>query len=228
MTSINRAPQRRILVVEDNPEILLNVRMGLQRSGFEVVTAGDGRAALAAFASARPDLIVLDLLLPDIEGIDLCYRFREMEGPPIIMLTSLDSVSDRVEGLRAGADDYLVKPFAMAELVARIEAVLRRSAPNAPRIDYQDLEIDLDAYEVRRAGERINLTPTEFDLLVFLARRPNRVVTRPIISSAIWPLEEEVDDNLLDAHMANLRQKLEAGNRPRIIQTVRGIGFVLR
>lgn len=228
MTHSSRAPQRRILVVEDNPEILLNVRMGLQRSGYDVVTAADGRAALGAFAGSRPDLIVLDLLLPDIDGIDLCYRFREMEGPPIIMLTSLDSVSDRVEGLRAGADDYLVKPFAMAELVARIEAVLRRSAPNASRIDYQDLVIDLDAHEVRRADDLVNLTPTEFDLLVFLARRTNRVVTRQIISSAIWPLEDEVDDNLLDAHMANLRQKLEAGNRPRIIQTVRGIGFVLR
>jgi DNA-binding response OmpR family regulator len=227
MTSPGRA-QRRLLVVEDNPEILLNVRMGLQRAGFEVVTAADGRTALSAFASARPDLIVLDLLLPDIEGIDLCYRFREMDGPPIIMLTSLDSVSDRVEGLRAGADDYLVKPFAMAELVARIEAVLRRSAPDPSRIAYQDLEIDLDAHEVTRGGDPVPLTPTEFDLLVFLAQRTNRVVTRQIIASAIWPLEEEVDDNLLDAHMANLRHKLEAGNKSRIIQTVRGIGFVLR
>lgn len=227
MTSPGRV-QRRLLVVEDNPEILLNVRMGLQRSGYDVVTAADGRSALAAFASARPDLIVLDLLLPDIEGIDLCYRFREMDGPPIIMLTSLDSVSDRVEGLRAGADDYLVKPFAMAELVARIEAVLRRSAPDSSLIAYKDLEVDLDAHEVTRSGEAVPLTPTEFDLLVFLARRTNRVVTRQIIASAIWPLEEEVDDNLLDAHMANLRHKLETGNRERIIQTVRGIGFVLR
>ncbi|MCC6959658.1 MAG: response regulator transcription factor [Dehalococcoidia bacterium] len=228
MTNASHAGPRRILVVEDNPEILLNVRLGLQRSGFDVTTAGDGRAALASFAAARPDLIVLDLLLPDIEGIDLCYRFREMEGPPIIMLTSLDSVSDRVEGLRAGADDYLVKPFAMAELVARIEAVLRRSAPNSSQIEYEDLVIDLDAHEVRREGEAVNLTPTEFELLVFLARRTNRVVTRQIISSAIWPLDDDVDDNLLDAHLANLRQKLEAGGGRRIIQTVRGIGFVLR
>lgn len=228
MTNASHAGPRRILVVEDNPEILLNVRLGLQRSGFDVTTAGDGRAALASFAAARPELIVLDLLLPDMEGIDLCYRFREMEGPPIIMLTSLDSVSDRVEGLRAGADDYLVKPFAMAELVARIEAVLRRSAPNSSQIEYEDLVIDLDAHEVRREGEAVNLTPTEFELLVFLARRTNRVVTRQIISSAIWPLDDDVDDNLLDAHLANLRQKLEAGGGRRIIQTVRGIGFVLR
>ena len=228
MTNASHAGPRRILVVEDNPEILLNVRLGLQRSGFDVTTAGDGRAALASFAAARPELIVLDLLLPDMEGIDLCYRFREMEGPPIIMLTSLDSVSDRVEGLRAGADDYLVKPFAMAELVARIEAVLRRSAPNSSQIEYEDLVIDLDAHEVRREGEAVNLTPTEFELLVFLARRTNRVVTRQVISSAIWPLDDDVDDNLLDAHLANLRQKLEAGGGRRIIQTVRGIGFVLR
>lgn len=228
MTSPGRPPQRRILVVEDNHEILLNVRMGLQRAGFDVVTAPDGRSALAQFSATRPDLIVLDLLLPDIDGIDLCYRFREMEGPPIIMLTSLDSVTDRIEGLRAGADDYLVKPFAMAELVARIEAVLRRSAPNSPRIEYLDLTVDLDAHEVRRDGQPVNLTPTEFELLVFLARRINRVVTRQVISSAIWPLEDGVDDNLLDAHMANLRQKLEIGGRPRIIQTVRGIGFVMR
>ncbi len=228
MTSPGRPLQRRILVVEDNHEILLNVRMGLQRAGFDVVTAPDGRSALAQFAVTRPDLIVLDLLLPDIDGIDLCYRFREMEGPPILMLTSLDSVTDRVEGLRAGADDYLVKPFAMAELVARIEAVLRRSAPNSSQIDYLDLTVDLDAHEVCRDGQPVNLTPTEFELLVFLARRIKRVVTRQVISSAIWPLEDGVDDNLLDAHMANLRQKLEAGGRPRIIQTVRGIGFVMR
>lgn len=228
MTNMPHPTPRRILVVEDNPEILLNVRLGLQRSGFDVTTAGDGRAALSSFAAARPDLVVLDLLLPDMEGIDLCYRFREMEGPPIIMLTSLDSVSDRVEGLRAGADDYLVKPFAMAELVARIEAVLRRSGSNSSQIEYEDLVIDLDAHEVWRSGDAVNLTPTEFDLLVFLARRTNRVVTRQIISSALWPLDDDIDDNLLDAHLANLRQKLEAHGGRRIIQTVRGIGFVLR
>ena len=218
----------RVLVVDDSPDILSIVQRGLQRRGYEVVAAADGDAALKAMSREIPDLVVLDLLLPDIDGIDLCYQLQEMADVPVIMLTSRDGVSDRVEGLRAGADDYVVKPFAMEELVARIEAVLRRRPATPAMISYEDLTIDIEAHLVRREGEEIALTPKEFTLLEVMARKPNRVFTRETLISILWPASETVEDNLLDAHATNLRQKLEAGGRRRLIQTVRGIGFVLR
>ena len=144
------------------------------------------------------------------------------------MLTSLDSVSDRVEGLRAGADDYMIKPFAIEELAARIEAVLRRRPATPSRIEYEDISVDTAGRMVLRAGEAVAVTPKEFALLEALARHPNRVFTRETIMSLLWPGDEGVDDNLLDAHVANLRQKLEARGGRRIIQTVRGVGLVLR
>jgi two-component system response regulator MprA len=218
----------RIMVVEDNPEILAHVRRGLSRRGFEVLACPDGQSALAAFARTKPDLIVLDLLLPDIDGIYLCHQFQELDGPPILMLTSLDSVSDRVEGLRAGADDYLVKPFAMEELAARIEAVLRRRPPDPGKLVFDDLELDILGHQVLRRGEALPLTPKEFQLLEALVRRPNRVFSRDFLMSLLWPMNDGVDDNLLDAHVANLRHKLEANGGRRLVQTVRGVGFVLR
>ena len=224
----NRPAPPHILVVEDNAEILAHVHRGLTRHRFTVTACSDGQSALNAFAHSMPDLVVLDRLLPDIDGIELCHRFRELNGPPILMLTSLDSVSDRVDGLRAGADDYLVKPFAMEELVARIEAVLRRSPSPAGRLAYEDLEVDIERHEVLRAGTPLPLTPKEFQLLETLVRRPNRVFSRELLASSLWPFGEEVDDNLLDAHVANLRNKLELGGGRRIVQTVRGVGFVLR
>ena len=217
-----------VLLVEDNAEILAHVRRGLQRRGYDVSGYGDGTSALRACAQEQPDIVILDLLLPDMDGIDLCYQLREMDGPPIIMLTSLDSVSDRVEGLRAGADDYIVKPFAMEELAARIEAVLRRKPPEAQQVVFEDLRIDTDARTVTRGDAIVPVTSKEFHLLELLARRANRVVTRQVIMSTLWPLEERVDDNVLDAHSANLRQTLEAGGGRRLIQTVRGFGYVLR
>jgi two-component system response regulator MprA len=144
------------------------------------------------------------------------------------MLTSRDELSDRVEGLRAGADDYVVKPFAMEELVARIEAVLRRRPATPDVISYDDLDIDIDGHLVRRGGHEIALTPKEFALLETMARHPNRVFTRESLAATLWPDSDSVDDNLLDVHATNLRQKLEAGGGRRLIQTVRGIGFVLR
>lgn len=218
----------RLLVVEDSPEILSVLTRGLQRRGYEVAACADGESALQAFTRERPDLVILDLLLPDMDGIDLCYRFQETGDTPIIMLTSRDSVSDRVEGLRAGADDYVVKPFAMEELVARVAAVLRR-LPAAPgHILYDDLVMDVDGHQAIRAGVPIPLTPKEFQLLEALVRRPRRVFTREILMSLLWPSSDFVDDNLLDAHVANLRQKLEANGGRRLLQTVRGVGFVLR
>ena len=218
----------RVMVVDDSPDILSIVQRGLQRRGYEVVACADGDSALKAFLRESPDLVILDLLLPDADGIDLCYQLQEMAEVPVIMLTSRDGVSDRVEGLRAGADDYMVKPFAMEELVARIEAVLRRRPASPTAISYEDLVLEVDAHIVTRHGQAVPLTPKEFMLLEVMARKPNRVFTRETLMSLLWPGSEWVDDNLLDAHATNLRQKLEAGGGRRLIQTVRGIGFVLR
>jgi two-component system response regulator MprA len=153
---------------------------------------------------------------------------QEIAETPVIMLTSRDGVADRVEGLRAGADDYVVKPFAMEELAARIEAVLRRRPATPSIITYEDLVIDIEGHRVLRGGEEVALTPKEFTLLEVMARKPNRVFTRETLMSLLWPSSDRVDDNLLDAHATNLRQKLEAGGGRRLMQTVRGIGFVLR
>ncbi len=228
---MTHSPDRRsirILCVDDSPEILAIVQRGLQRRGYEVIACADGESALRAFAREMPELVVLDLLLPDVDGIDLCYQLQEIAEVPVIMLTSRDGVSDRVEGLRAGADDYVVKPFAMEELAARIEAVLRRRPATPSVITYDDLVLDIEGHQVLRAGEVIALTPKEFTLLEMMARKPNRVFTRETITSLLWPGNEFVDDNLLDAHATNLRQKLDAIGGRRLIQTVRGIGFVLR
>jgi len=228
---MTHSPDRRnirILCIDDSPEILAIVQRGLQRRGYEVIACSDGESALRAFAREMPELVVLDLLLPDVDGIDLCYQLQEIAEVPVIMLTSRDGVSDRVEGLRAGADDYVVKPFAMEELAARIEAVLRRRPATPSVITYDDLVLDIEGHQVLRAGEVIPLTPKEFTLLEMMARKPNRVFTRETIMSLLWPGNEFVDDNLLDAHATNLRQKLEANGGRRLIQTVRGIGFVLR
>ena len=228
---MTHSPDRRnirILCIDDSPEILAIVQRGLQRRGYEVIACSDGESALRAFAREMPELVVLDLLLPDVDGIDLCYQLQEIAEVPVIMLTSRDGVSDRVEGLRAGADDYVVKPFAMEELAARIEAVLRRRPATPSVITYDDLVLDIEGHQVLRAGEVIALTPKEFTLLEMMARKPNRVFTRETIMSLLWPGNEFVDDNLLDAHATNLRQKLEANGGRRLIQTVRGIGFVLR
>src|SRR5487761_1894646 len=159
---MTHSPDRRsirILCVDDSPEILAIVQRGLQRRGYEVIACADGESALRAFAREMPELVVLDLLLPDVDGIDLCYQLQEIAEVPVIMLTSRDGVSDRVEGLRAGADDYVVKPFAMEELAARIEAVLRRRPATPSVITYDDLVLDIEGHQVLRAGEVIALTP---------------------------------------------------------------------
>ena len=218
----------RVMVVEDSPDILQVLRRGLQRRGYEVLACADGESALRTFGRERPDIVVLDLVLPDADGIDLCYQMQEAQETPVIMLTSRDSVSDRVEGLRAGADDYMVKPFAIEELAARIEAVLRRRPTTPSLIEYEDIAIDTAGRLVRRADVVVPVTPKEFALLEALARHPNRVLTRETIMFMLWPGDESIDDNLLDAHVANLRQKLEAGGGRRIVQTVRGVGLVLR
>jgi DNA-binding response OmpR family regulator len=218
----------RILAVDDNPEILSVLRRGLVRRGYDVSTAPDGRSALAAFHREAPDLVLLDLRLPDVDGLDLCGELRDVRDVPVIMLTARDTLDEKVEGLRAGADDYVVKPFALEELIARIEAVLRRRPPGEATIAYEDVAIDIDGRRVSRAGEELHLTRTEFAILEMLARHAGRVISRQGLATAVWPDAEFVEDGVIDSHVNNLRRKLEAGGRRRLVQNVRGLGFVLR
>lgn len=228
MTAIAGAPRARLILVDDNPQLRSLVQRGLESQGYAVLAYGDGASALDGFNRHNPDLIILDLGLPDMDGLDVCRQVQEVASTPIVMLTARDSVEDRVEGLRAGAEDYVVKPFAMEELAARIEVILRRSEDAAPELSYDDLVIDTEAHRVWRAEREISLTPKEYILLVTLARQPNRVVTRSTLTHTLWPRGERAEDSLLDGHVANLRQKLEADGESRLVQTVRGVGFVLR
>jgi DNA-binding response OmpR family regulator len=222
-----------ILIVDDEPEILGYLKRGLVFEGFRVSTALDGEIALALTTQETPDLVILDVMLPGIDGIDVCGHLRKSNPHlPILMLTARDSVPDRVAGLESGADDYLVKPFAFIELLARIRALLRRASrrqeePHA--LGYADLELDPHAHTVRRAERPIELTAREFDLLELFLRHPNQVLTRDIILENIWGYHNGIpESNIVDVYVRYLRNKLEEAGEPRLIQTVRGVGYVLR
>jgi len=222
---------KKILVVDDEPKIVDLVRAYLEQAGFEVVSADDGQMALTVFRHEKPDLVILDLMLPGIDGLDACRIMRRESAVPIIMLTARAEEADRLIGLELGADDYVVKPFSPREVVARVKAVLRRvegevSPPEMIRVG--DLVIDLARHTVEMAGRPVELTPTEFDLLVVLARRPGRVFTR-------WQLLDQVQgdayegyERTVDAHIKNLRAKIEPDpKKPRYIVTVYGRGYKL-
>jgi two-component system response regulator MprA len=238
-TARGAAPAR-VLVVEDEPGIAGFVRRGLLFEGFAVDVAADGRLALAAIRDQPPDLVVLDLMLPGLDGIELTRRVRAAEtaeqrpAMPILMLTARDAVPDRVTGLEAGADDYLVKPFAFDELLARVRALLRRSQPAAGPagvsevLRFADLALDLGSRTATRGERAIQLTTREFDLLAFFLRHPNQVLPRGLVMDRIWGEDFYGDSNVLEVFVANLRRALEAGDEPRLIQTVRGVGYVLR
>ncbi len=225
-----RAMNRRILVVEDDPAVREAVVRALRYEGYDVATAADGAEALDAVAGDEPDAIVLDVMMPILDGLETCRLLRARgHDLPVLVLTALGDVSDRVAGLDAGADDYLAKPFALEELLARIRALLRRSTGTvAETLTVADLEMDVAARRVSRAGEEVALTKTEFDLLEILMRNAGVVVDRSTIYEEIWGIDFETTSNPLDVYIGYLRRKTEAGGRPRLIQTVRGVGYVVR
>jgi two-component system response regulator MprA len=220
----------KILIVEDEEQIASFLRRGLSYEGYEVETAADGASALAKARDARPDLVVLDLMLPGMDGLEVCRRLRSAHSSlPILILTARDSVSDRVQGLDAGSDDYMVKPFALAELLARVRALLRRAGPGEPEVlQFADLRLDTGTRQVYRAETQIELTSKEFDLLELFLRHPKQVLTRETIYDRVWGYDFGGESNIIEVYIRYLRQKLEADGRSRLLFTVRGVGYVLR
>jgi two-component system response regulator MprA len=222
----------RIMVVDDERAVRESLRRALELEGYDVELAEDGQDALERLqaVSDEPDALVLDILMPRVNGLDVCRQLRAAGNRiPILMLTARDQVEDRVEGLDAGADDYVVKPFALAELLARVRALLRRSgADTEETLRFADLELDPVAHEVRRDGELIELTRTEFSLLELFMRNPRQVLTRSVIFERVWGYDFGYASNSLDVYVGYLRRKTEVGGRPRLIQTIRGVGYALR
>jgi len=220
---------QRILVVEDDMQIARNLRDYLEVAGFEVTAVGDGSSALASIRGDRPDLLVLDLGLPGIDGFDVARELRRTSTVPIVMLTARGEESDRIVGLELGADDYLVKPFSPKELVARVRAVLRRTSgttAGAEVLRAGDVEVDLPKMRARVGGQPVDLTPTEFELLATLAREPGRVFTRGQLLDALHGVTLETYERAIDAHVKNLRKKIEPEpGRPRYVLTVHGVGY---
>jgi two-component system response regulator MprA len=220
----------RILVIDDDPKIRSVVRRGLVYEGFRVTDAGSGEEGLDKARDQTPDLVVLDVMLPGIDGLEVCRRLRDAgDDVAILMLTARDEVKDRVEGLETGADDYLVKPFSFEELLARVRALLRRRPnPAGEILRFGDLQLDVDAQEASRAGRSISLTTTEFNLLLLLMRHPRKVMTRDVIMDRVWSYDFGGESNVLEVYVRYLRNKLEATGEPRLIHTVRGSGYVLK
>lgn len=220
-----------ILIADDDHKLLNMLRRTLAYEGFRVVTAADGHEALTQIKAKRPDAIVLDWLMPGLDGVEVTTRLRAAgDETPILMLTARDAIENRVEGLDSGADDYLVKPFAPAELVARIHALLRRSAAAKKEkpLSFADLYLDPVTRETRRRDRAFTLTPTEFNFLHYLMLNPRHVLPRQRILEQVWGYDFWGDDNVIEVYVGYLRKKTEAGGEPRLIQTVRGVGYVLR
>ena len=219
----------RILVVDDDPEIVSFLKRGLIYEGYTVDTASNGTEALAKARESEPDLVILDIMMPGIDGIEVCKRFRQVSAVPILMLTAKGTVADRVVGLDSGADDYLVKPFAFDELLARMRALLRRRQPrDRELLRFNDLSLDTAAREVKRGDEVIGLTSQEFDLLELFLRHPRQVLNRDMIYEKVWGYDFGGESNVIEVYVRYLRSKLEASGKPRLIHTIRGVGYVLR
>lgn len=229
-TRVNNEQVSTVLVVDDEPSVRDVVVRYLRQEGYETLEAGDGDAARELLEQQTPSLIVLDLMLPGMDGLSLCRWIRERSDLPVIMVTALGEESDRLTGLDLGADDYLTKPFSPRELVARVKAVLRRSSPppTNERIEFGELVIDGARREVRKAGEPLRLTALEFDLLWFLASNPNRVFERGELMSQVWGYTSELDTGTVTVHVRRLRAKIEDDpSRPRHLETVWGSGYRL-
>jgi len=223
--------QHTVLVVEDDAAVRESLVRALGQDGYAVETAADGHVALSAVAAREPDVVVLDVGLPGVDGLAVCRRYRaDGRRTPVLMLTARDRVADRVAGLDAGADDYLVKPFALVELLARLRALLRRTEPigTMAALQFADLVMEPSLMEVRRGARRIELTRTEYQLLELFLRNPRRVLTRAVIFTHVWGYDFGEGSNSLDVYIGYLRRKLEADGEPRLIQTVRGFGYALR
>jgi len=220
----------RILVVDDDPKIRAVVRRGLAYEGYRVVEAASGEEGLEKAREHLPELVVLDVMLPGIDGLEVTRRLRSGgDEVAILMLTARDEVRDRVAGLETGADDYLVKPFSFEELLARVHALLRRkSAPPGEMLRFADLELDVDAREASRGGRTIELTTTEFNLMLLFLRHPRKVLTRDVIMEHVWAYDFEGESNVLEVYVRYLRSKLESNGEARLIHTVRGAGYVLK
>jgi len=223
----------KILVVDDERAVRDSLRRALELEGYEIELAADGREALSRLmenGAPQPDAVILDVLMPGVDGLEVCQRLRRGgNSVPVLMLTARDEIENRVAGLDAGADDYVTKPFALEELVARVRALLRRASDSPDEIlRFADLELDPGTREVRRAGETIELTRTEFALLELFMTNPRQVLTRSIIFERVWGYDFGFASNSLDVYIGYLRRKTEAGDRPRLIQTVRGVGYALR
>jgi len=221
--------RERILIIEDEERILQFLRRGLTYEGYHVEVAEDGNAGLALARETPPDLVVLDWMLPGLDGLEVCKRLRAGGGVPILMLTAKDSVHDRVEGLDAGADDYLVKPFEFEELLARIRALLRRAKPEGPEVlNFGDLRLDTGTHQAYRGERPIELTAKEYELLELFLRHPRQVLTREVIYDRVWGYDFGGESNIIEVYVRYLRQKMEETGEPRLIHTVRGVGYVLR
>ncbi|MEU8120671.1 response regulator transcription factor [Spirillospora sp. NPDC049024] len=229
-------PTPRILVVDDEPAVRESLTSSLEFEGYRVTGAADGAAALDRVERDAPDLVVLDVLMPRMDGLTTCRRLRALGATmPVLMLTARDMVGDRVTGLDAGADDYLAKPFELDELLARVRALLRRAAMNAPGaaapadvLVFDDLRMDTRTREVTRAGRPLELTRTEYMLLEMFLTHPRQVLTREQILETVWGFDFEPASNSLDVYVMYLRRKTERGGMPRLVHTVRGVGYVLR
>jgi DNA-binding response OmpR family regulator len=227
MNATGRDP--RVLVVEDDEEIALVLQRSLRLEGYEVRIAGDGEAALGQAAAFNPDLVILDLGLPKLDGIEVARRLRAADDVPILMLTARDALESRVEGLDSGADDYLVKPFERQELLARLRALLRRRPPRgSASVVVADLALNPDTHEVARGEREIELTQREFELLEYLMRNERIVVPRQRLLEEVWGYDPFATTNTIEVFVSNLRRKLEAGGEPRLLHTIRGAGYVLR
>jgi len=219
----------RILVIEDEQKIADFLRRGLTYEGFTVEVRLDGEAGLKAARDAPPDLVILDVMLPGLDGWEVCRRLRAAGSVPILMLTAKDSVPDRVKGFESGADDYVIKPFAFEELIARVRALLRRTRTSEETVvHFADLTLNVTTREVTRGNRKIDLTTKEFDLLYFFMRHPRQVLTRELIYDRIWGYDFGGESNILEVYIRYLRTKLEQQSEPRLIQTVRGVGYALR